>query len=51
LFNHYRDIPTVGTQTAKQLPNFVGGDFFELPANYSKAGDVVAEINKRFANG
>jgi hypothetical protein len=29
----------------------VGVDFFELPANYRKAGDVVAEINKRFSNG
>ena len=38
-------------QLTKQLPNFVGVDFFELPANYSKAGDVVAEINKRFTNG
>jgi len=34
-----------------QLPNFVGVDFFELPVNYNKAGDVVAEINRRFANG
>jgi chitinase len=70
LFNHYRNVPTVGTaaldntyekimdridnrcaQTAKQLPNFVGVDFYELPANYRKAGDVVAEINKRFSNG
>jgi GH18 family chitinase len=34
-----------------QLPNFVGVDFFELPLNDSKAGDVVTEINKRFANG
>jgi len=38
-------------QLTKQLPNFVGVDFFELPANYRKAGDVVAEINKRFASG
>jgi hypothetical protein len=30
----------------------VAVDFFELPDNYSKAGDVVAEINRRyFSNG
>ncbi len=40
--------------TAKQLPNFIGVDFFEvplLPTNAKKAGDAVAEINRRFSKG
>jgi len=38
------------SKTAKQLPNFVAVDFFELPLGESKAQDAVNELNKRWQN-
>ena len=35
-------------KTAKQLPNFVAVDFFEVPLGESKAQDAVAELNRRW---
>ena len=37
-------------KTAKQLPNFVAVDFFEVPLGESKAQDAVAELNRRLQN-
>lgn len=35
-------------KTAKQLPNFVAVDFFEVPLGESKAQDAVDELNRRW---
>ncbi|MBE9001868.1 glycoside hydrolase [Nostoc sp. LEGE 12447] len=50
--NHYDKImdriDNQCSKTAKQLPNFVAVDFFEVPLNESKAQDVVNELNRRW---
>lgn len=52
--NHYDKImDRIDNQcwkTAKQLPNFVAVDFFEVPLGESKAQDAVNELNKKWQN-
>lgn len=52
--NHYDKImDRINNQcckTAKQLPNFVAADFFEVPLGESKAQDAVTELNRRWQN-
>ncbi len=38
------------SKTAKQVPNFVAIDFFEVPLGESKAQDAVDELNRRWQN-
>lgn len=50
--NHYDKImdriDNQCSKTAKQLPNFVAVDFFEVPLSESKAEDAVNELNRRW---
>ena len=50
--NHYDKImdriDNQACKTAKQLPNFIAVDFFEVPLGESKAQDAVAELNRRW---
>ncbi len=50
--NHYgkimNRIDNQCCKTAKQLPNFIAVDFFEVPLGESKAQDAVAELNRRW---